>query len=256
MHRLLKKNNLFLFSIAVLLSSCNLDFKQETNSYEIFVGEKKVLIEASQIKEEFYPIVSQRKNEFPTDSVYQISYESKDGQQWVIDIENRNIVLIAQIKNNILQGKYFTYHQNGKTRSIGFYKNGSKDGDWMQFYTSGIQINSGKFKDNEQLGEWYYYDTLKLNREKRNYISKYEYNFTSYDNLDRKKKSGAYLQGKPNGKWCEYDTFGRIEIELNYDKGKYHDSLIIFENGTMVAYQIYEYGKVIKEGLVEQEQIE
>jgi len=246
------KISFLLIILTLLVSSCNLELKQNTISYEFFAGEKDLLYEAEMIKNELDLVVSLRVKEIPLKGIYQLRYESDREDEWVVDVENRKIKLIAQLKNNILEGKYYTYHQSGSTRSIGFYKNGKRHGDWMQFHTNGLQVNSGKYRNDQQFGEWFYYDTLKLFRERRNYINGNEYSFISYDSLDRMNQSGEYLNGIPNGKWREYDTLGVTLMELSYREGKYHDSLIIFEDGTMVAYQLYEYGKVIKEGLIDQ----
>ena len=62
----------------------------------------------------------------------------------------------GKIKHNQKVGKWIT-NKNGKTFSVGKYKNGKEEGNWKYYYPNGKLHQKGKFINGAGSGIWHYY---------------------------------------------------------------------------------------------------
>ena len=76
-------------------------------------------------------------------------------------------------KNGKLNGKAFTYYENGQLRSEGNWENEERHGYWKEYYESGQLRSEGNWKNEERHGYWKeYYESGQLKSE-RNYKDGY-----------------------------------------------------------------------------------
>jgi antitoxin component YwqK of YwqJK toxin-antitoxin module len=239
-----------IFFLSIFSSCYYFEVDRASHTYEIFVGDKTIFLEA-EFKRLKTPKSLLYKNSLQTDSILHSYLHSDKDTSWFYETKNKKISVIAQVKDTIFNGKYFSYHKSGSLRSIGNYINGKKHGIWTQFHDNGMQINYGSYIFGKQTDKWFYYDTSRRFREERYYSDSNNYVVENFDSLDRLTYRGEVLNDTQHNKWIRFDTLGKRIMELNYDNGNLNDSLKIYENGKVVAYQVYENGHVIKEGIIE-----
>jgi len=236
------------------LASCINEINRQTNTYDVFVGDNMMLLEAenelNKIPKSLFKNLAE--GSLTMDSVYHVYINSTKKNGWFYEIRKGRVTVKAQVIDSIFHGKYYTYYDNGRVRSIGHYNKGKKSDNWTQFHNNGNQINYGKYLNDEPVDKWFYYDSLKLLREERLYVNSNSYKVNGFDSLDRLSFTGEMINNKQNGKWIEFDSLGNKKIELSYKLGALHDSLKIFENDKVVAYQVYQNGKILNEGLIEE----
>ena len=58
----------------------------------------------------------------------------------------------------LLDGKYTEYHDNGKLRTQGQYKEGNPDGLWLHYHYNGKLYETGRYKDNIKDSLWRQWD--------------------------------------------------------------------------------------------------
>jgi antitoxin component YwqK of YwqJK toxin-antitoxin module len=49
---------------------------------------------------------------------------------------------------------FITYHENGKVKEVGCFRNGRRDGTWKQFTDQGTLLAHAGFKNGERQGVW------------------------------------------------------------------------------------------------------
>jgi antitoxin component YwqK of YwqJK toxin-antitoxin module len=49
---------------------------------------------------------------------------------------------------------FITYHENGKVKEVGCFRNGRRDGTWKQFTDQGTLMAQAGFKNGERQGVW------------------------------------------------------------------------------------------------------
>ena len=246
----------FIFGLISLciLTNCKIDVNQTKNRYEVFVGDSATLLEA---ENKFYKTPKSIFKDligspFATDSIYYVYTNSPSKNDWFYEIRKEKIGVIAQTIDSIFHGKYYTYYDNGKVRSIGNYNRGKKSGLWTQFHQNGNQINYGEYRNDKPVETWFFYDSLKSFRQERRYKNFDSYEVKGFDNLDRLYYTGEMTNNQKNGKWIEFDSVGNKTIETNYKLGILHDSVKFYKNNIVVAYQIYQKGNLIDEHFLEE----
>ncbi|MHC1706789.1 MAG: toxin-antitoxin system YwqK family antitoxin [Bacteroidales bacterium] len=141
---------------------------------------------------------------------------------------NGKLKVMAQYKNNLPDGLWREYTEEGKLDKGFLYKKGIiigkgitdeagfRQGPWIEYYDDGILKAEGKYKNGKKTGYWkYYYHSGVLEEE------------GGYDN-----------QGRPDGDWKWYHENKALLKEASYSLGK--------EDGLMTEYN--EAGEVVARG--------
>lgn len=53
---------------------------------------------------------------------------------------------------------FITYHENGKVKEIGCFKNGRRDGVWKQYNDTGALLAEAGFSNGQRQGVWEFHD--------------------------------------------------------------------------------------------------
>ena len=101
------------------------------------------------------------------------------------------------------EGLWVSFYNNGKTASIGNYKDGKKDGLWKDFIDNGVLSNVGNFKDGEYEGLW-----------KRFYRN------------GKLMAKGIYSKGKKVGIWEHRYKDGTLMKTVNWKNGRAQNKLV------------------------------
>jgi antitoxin component YwqK of YwqJK toxin-antitoxin module/CHAT domain-containing protein len=167
--------------------------------------------------------------------------------------------------NDIAQGQWITYYENGNLLTKCDYKNGLKDGKWEWYNSQGVLEESGFYKNDKKIGDWMVlYDGAKSLMEKGSYDSsgkKTGYWEFYYEN-GNKKSEGEFKNGSNHGNWKFYHDNGVVktegpclagmyegEIKKYYPSGKAESVAMYVQDsihGSFVAY--YENGNVQTKG--------
>jgi antitoxin component YwqK of YwqJK toxin-antitoxin module len=242
--------NLLSFLLVLLITSgCQSEAKFEAYSYKMYAGNKEVLLEAEQAKVALGDIESNNTKmvkSLTDETAYHLYHTDDIGRDWVYEIRNGEVVVKAEVQGEIFSGKYYSYYENGRIRSIGEYKSGKRTGVWLQFHDNGNQINYGNYNQGNQIGEWYYYDTLEQEREVRIYQDDQSYKSKWYNKNDQLISEGKIVQGKEDGLLIEYDSTGNVKFEANYQMGVLHDTTKLYKEGELFILLVYENGELIK----------
>ncbi len=103
----------------------------------------------------------------------------------------------TQKNQNFPDGKWIKYHENGRKRLEGTYKDGKKYEKWIRYYVDGEKNFEGMFKNGNHDGKWIYW----------------------WPN-GQKRSEGTWKDGKLDGKWIDLDMNGEKETEEIYKDGK------------------------------------
>ena len=49
---------------------------------------------------------------------------------------------------------FITYHENGKVKELGYFRNGRRDGVWKQYSEHGVMLAQASFRNGERQGIW------------------------------------------------------------------------------------------------------
>jgi antitoxin component YwqK of YwqJK toxin-antitoxin module len=121
-------------------------------------------------------------------------------------------------KNNLRDGKWIFYFENGNTEQIGSYKNGKENGEWIRYFESGKTYVDENFYSGKEDGMYTEYDSL------GNVITQGEF-------LEGEKEGdwivkindfmakGKYVAGLLDGKWKYFYDDGTLMFEGNYIQG-------------------------------------
>ncbi len=103
----------------------------------------------------------------------------------------------TQKNQKIPDGKWIKYHENGRKRREGTYKDGKLDGKWLGWHENGHKFFDGTDKDGKFNGKWIYW----------------------WDN-GQKRSEGTYKDGKLDGKLVDWYSNGEKNTEEIYKDGK------------------------------------
>lgn len=65
-----------------------------------------------------------------------------------------------EIQGNLVKATY--YHDNGKIKQEGFYKDGKVHGKWVSYGENGKKLSLGEFNNGEKTGKWFFWDAATL----------------------------------------------------------------------------------------------
>lgn len=66
-----------------------------------------------------------------------------------------------EIEGNLVKATY--YHNNGKIKQEGFYKDGKVHGKWISYSESGEKLSLGEFNNGQKYGKWFFWKDGSLN---------------------------------------------------------------------------------------------
>lgn len=115
------------------------------------------------------------------------------------------------------------YYKNEILKLREHYKYGKRNGDYVKYSSLGFKLEEGTRKDTYKSGVWKCYDEKGGNL----------FSEITYDNdiangkakiynttVNRLQQEGDYLHGNKHGVWKHYTPAGKLEKEIEYDKGK------------------------------------
>ncbi|MDY8134966.1 nicotinic acid mononucleotide adenyltransferase [Aquimarina sp. 2201CG5-10] len=85
-----------------------------------------------------------------------------------------------QKEGNLVKGTFF--HDNGKIRQQGFYKDGKLHGEWKSYDTTGKKIAMGQYNSGVKTGKWFFWNNGKLSEV--NYADNTIASVTTWSNKD------------------------------------------------------------------------
>jgi len=142
-------------------------------------------------------------------------------------------------EKGLKQGPFIEYHENGRVKAEGRYRDSKPVGPWKYYYLDGILEQEGTFDSRgRQIEEWiWYYQTGSVWR-KENYIEGLlEGEYEEYDISSKLIVKGQYFDGEETGKW--FWEIGDVREDGNYVEGQYSGNWKITD---------LETGKIIFEG--------
>ena len=146
---------------------------------------------------------------------------------------------IRSKNNNVLDGPYKSYFENGSIKSEGQFVNNKSTGIWKYYYQNGRLRMQGQVGNGKNIGQWDYY----------------------YENGSMK-MSGKLEQGKKDGYWIYYFKNNTIESEGNYHSGVktgtwkyYHEAGVLkameeFAGDGSYYEELYETGSIKSDGKI------
>lgn len=88
---------------------------------------------------------------------WEIDFEGKKQGEWIEDDMNYGyrIRVITNYKNDIKDGKFFSFYYNGNKCEEGYYKNGKKEGKYIRYNNdTGEVLESGEYLEDKKEGRW------------------------------------------------------------------------------------------------------
>jgi len=143
---------------------------------------------------------------------------------------NKNPNYTGFYKNELKDGDWKYYFDNGKVKEEGPYKDSKKQGHWISWTPYGFKDMEGDYINERPNGLWtYYYETGVKSMEQNFKDGKQDGKCSSwYENAQLKSTTsyslvkdpkGVRVESKPDGKWTYYDKNGKIIMETTYKKG-------------------------------------
>lgn len=128
--------------------------------------------------------------------------------------------MVLDGRQRLLDGKYFSFYENGNKKSEGFYKNNQPTGFWNYYYEGGKLRMRGQLKGKSNFGLWkYYYENGQVSMEGEIYDGKREGPWKLYFENGKEKSSGTFEKGAKTGLWNHFYEDGNIKAQVFY-KGK------------------------------------
>jgi uncharacterized protein len=138
--------------------------------------------------------------------------------------------------NNLKQGKWFVFYDNGNVKQEGTYRDDKKDGYFKEFAENGDLISVTKYVNGEKQPDAQEIAKLDVQNE--------------YWPNGKIRNSGTYRNGVAEGVYREYDTTGRIVKSMIYSAGNIAGEGIVKEDGVKDGpwKEYYADGKLKAEG--------
>ena len=145
----------------------------------------------------------------------------KQGEWRKLDAKGK-VIYEGRFKDNIPQGLFKYYYEDGKIRSELTYSVGGKSATAVNFHPNGKKMAEGLYVETKKDGHWNYYNDLET-------LSAEEYYqkgtptgiWKTYYDDGKLLEECPYDKGLKKGLCKQYFSDGSIKSELNFDKGKY-----------------------------------
>lgn len=72
--------------------------------------------------------------------------------------ENGALFMEGDIKDNLREGEWVSYFQDGKIQSKGFFEKDVRTGMSLVYYENGNLWMEGNYREGKRVGQWIYYD--------------------------------------------------------------------------------------------------
>jgi antitoxin component YwqK of YwqJK toxin-antitoxin module len=144
----------------------------------------------------------------------------KQGEWRKLDAKG-NVIYEGQFKNNIPQGLFKYFYEDGKIRTELNYSEDGKTAKAVNFYPGGKKMAEGSYFETKKDGTWKYYNDLEILSMEEYYQKGMPVGIwkTYYDD-GKLLEDCPYLNGLKQGVRKQYFSDGSIKSEVNYDKGK------------------------------------
>lgn len=150
-----------------LLMRCCTSYAQEADTIKKYLDENLHLTSKEKM---VYPALEIRDNDhwyltanYPGDSgvMFKIYFKDNkltthDGAHILYFPGNKKSEELIFI-NNIANGNYIDWYDNGNMKDSGNFINGYKEGLWKSWYSNGLIESAGDYKTNKADGEWNWY---------------------------------------------------------------------------------------------------
>jgi antitoxin component YwqK of YwqJK toxin-antitoxin module len=134
---------------------------------------------------------------------------------------NDTLALEGYLENSLLNGPAIYYHENGKIRSKGNYRNNKRTGVWTYFYNNGSPEKIINYVRDFPFIVAYYARSGKQHVVQGN--GKYKGKFMMHKSCSPMKISGRVIEGKMHGKWKVHSEFYNQKVATEY----YHNGKFI-----------------------------
>ena len=146
--------------------------------------------------------------------------------------------------NEVLDGNYLTYYNNGSPNQIGNYKDGKLDGIQLKYYENNVKASEINFKDGLKFGTSKSYSKNGLLIENESYtiikqndelLSVKDGEYTCYGEINQQiLAQGLYKNGKKDGLWQNWYTNGKRASVISYKEDLYVGEIKTWnENGSL-----------------------
>lgn len=149
----------------------------------------------------------------------------------------KEVYLVKDTIQNVLQGRYVSYFLNGNIESKGQFVNNETTGVWEFYYETGNLKMRGILRQSSNYGKWEYFfeNGVKSMEGMVNKRDK-EGEWKIYYESGELKELGNYVANKRSGLWVNYFEDGSRRGEIEY----------VEDHGRFTEY--YHSGKVLAEG--------
>jgi antitoxin component YwqK of YwqJK toxin-antitoxin module len=150
-----------------------------------------------------------------------------------------NLIYEGQFKDNIPQGTFLYYYEDGKVRSQLAYSADGKSASAVNFHPNGKKMAEGTYLETKKDGLWKYYNDLETLSSEETYTKGIPTGvWKTYFDDGKLLEECPYSKGKKDGECRQYFQDGSIKSVVNFKDGKYDGSARYF----------YPNGKPILEG--------
>ena len=135
-----------------------------------------------------------------------------------------------------VDGPYVLYHDNGKMKEQGTYKDGKLEGDFFQYYEDGTIKHEGYYEEGELNGKLSFYESyieyfetpegakLRVEGIYKNGARDGAYTVYYGESAD-KKVTGTYKNANKHGTWSWFSKDGQKKTQRQWDNGELIKSL-------------------------------
>ena len=140
--------------------------------------------------------------------------------------------------------EYKEYFDNGKVKTVGFYKNKKASGNWTTYDSTGDTLSVVFYKRGKATGPFIKFIIGKNLRSKFESSNHTSNNYSDWRD-ERQKMVGFYRKGVVNGKFILYYQNGNIKQTGNYKKGVKNGKFIEYhDNGKLRHIEFYKKDKL------------
>jgi antitoxin component YwqK of YwqJK toxin-antitoxin module len=162
----------------------------------------------------------------------------KQGEWRKLDAKGK-VIYEGRFKDNIPQGVFIYFYEDGKIRSKLTYSEDGKTASAVNFYPNQKKMAEGRYVETKKDGQWNYYNDLEIISSTELYQKGIAVGtWKTYYDDGKLLEECPYQNGLKEGLCKQYFSDGKIKSEVNFAKGKYE--------GTARYY--YPNGKPMLEG--------
>jgi len=135
------------------------------------------------------------------------------------------VIYEGQFKDNIPQGVFRYYYEDGKVRSELSYSPDGKTANAVNYHPNSKKMAEGVYAETKKDGLWKYYNERENISAEEYYTKGMPVGFwkTYYDNGNLLEEC-PYKNGKKDGLSKQYFSDGSVKSEVNFKNGKYEGS--------------------------------